>query len=234
MNDLWNSISARAQLTLSDAQHAAMHAYLDLLVAANEKVNLTRIVDRESAERLHIADSLTLLQYLPPEKHRLVDVGSGGGVPGIPLAIARPDVGVLLVESTQKKAAFLREAAAKLELKNVSVSDWRAEEVGVSNSREAFDVCTARAVGAMDMLAEWCLPLVKIGGKFLAMKGAKIAEELPHANRVIKILGGSPATLHPADLPGADHHVIVEIVKVHRTDRRYPRQPSVAKGKAMK
>jgi 16S rRNA (guanine527-N7)-methyltransferase len=232
MNELWTSISARAGMTLTDDQHAALGQYLDLLIAANEKMNLTRIVDRQSAERLHIGDALTLLPHLPREQHRLVDVGSGGGVPGIPLAIARPDVTVLLVESTQKKANFLRETAKTLKLGNVSVSEWRAEDVGNNKTnRESFDVCTARAVGAMDMLVEWCLPLVKVGGKLLAMKGAKVAEELPVAGKAIKWVGGGKPVIHPADLPGADHHVIVEIPKIDRTDRRYPRAASVAKGK---
>jgi 16S rRNA (guanine527-N7)-methyltransferase len=231
MNELWNQIAMRAGGVLSEAEHAAMGRYLDLLIAANEKMNLTRIVDRESAERLHIADALTLLQHLPKDAHRLVDVGSGGGVPGIPLAIARPDVTVLLVESTQKKAAFLRETAARLELANVSVSEWRAEDIGNSNNRESFDVCTARAVGAMDMLVEWCLPLVKVGGKLLAMKGAKVAEELPVAGKAIKVCGGGKPVVHPADLPGADHHVIVEVPKLSRTDKRYPRPATMAKGR---
>jgi 16S rRNA (guanine527-N7)-methyltransferase len=235
MNELWTSISARAGMLLTDEQHASLGQYLDLLIAANEKMNLTRIVDRESAERLHIADALTLLQYLPKEAHRLVDVGSGGGVPGIPLAIVRPDVTVLLVESTQKKAAFLRETAAALKLKNLAVSEWRAEDVGNNKTnRETFDVCTARAVGAMDMLVEWCLPLVKVGGKLLAMKGAKVAEELPLAGKAIKWVGGGKPTIHPADLPGADHHVIVEVPKIERTDRRYPRPASAAKGKPIR
>jgi 16S rRNA (guanine527-N7)-methyltransferase len=235
MNELWTSISARAGMTLTDEQHASLGQYLDLLIAANEKMNLTRIVDRESAERLHIADALTLLQYLPKEAHRLVDVGSGGGVPGIPLAIVRPDVTVLLVESTQKKAAFLRETAAALKLKNLAVSEWRAEDVGNNKTnRETFDVCTARAVGAMDMLVEWCLPLVKVGGKLLAMKGAKVAEELPLAGKAIKWVGGGKPTIRPADLPGADHHVIVEVPKIERTDRRYPRPASAAKGKPIR
>jgi 16S rRNA (guanine527-N7)-methyltransferase len=234
MNELWNVIAARAGQSLTEQQHAALGQYLDLLTAANEKMNLTRIVDRESAERLHIADALTLLQYLPTQPHKLADVGSGGGVPGIPLGIVRPDVKVLLVESTQKKAAFLRETAAALKLENVSVSEWRAEDVGNSVNRESFDVCTARAVGAMDMLVEWCLPLVKVGGKLLAMKGAKVAEELPVAGKAIKWMGGGKPVIHQAELPGAEHHVIVEIAKVEKTDRRYPRAASVAKGKPLR
>jgi 16S rRNA (guanine527-N7)-methyltransferase len=234
MNELWNQIASRADRTLSEQQHAALGQYLDLLSAANEKMNLTRIVDRESAERLHIADALTLLAHLPKDPHRLVDVGSGGGVPGIPLAIVRPDVNVLLVESTQKKAAFLRETAEALKLSNVAVSEWRAEDVGLSNNRERFDVCTARAVGAMDMLVEWCLPLVKVGGKLLAMKGAKVTEELPVAGKAIKLVGGGKPVVYPAELPGAEHHVIVEVPKITRTDKKYPRAASVAKGKPLK
>src|SRR5258708_35393406 len=101
-----------------------------------------------------MAEALTFQAYLPRETHHLVDIGSGGGVPGIPLAIARPDIAVLLVESTQKKAAFLRQAAGALGLSNLTVSSQRAEDLGNSSQRESFDVATARAVGAMDFLVE--------------------------------------------------------------------------------
>jgi 16S rRNA (guanine527-N7)-methyltransferase len=178
-----------------------------------------------------VADALTLLPYLPPGPHRLVDVGSGGGVPGLPLAIARADATVLLVESTKKKAAFLTEAAAALGLANVSVSEWRAEDVGLSNSRETFAVATARAVATLDWLAEWCLPLVRKGGKVLAMKGARAAEELPAAAKAIKLLGGGEPLVHKVDLPGTEHHVIIEIPKIAKSDKRYPRPATEAKGK---
>jgi len=234
MNPLWLEVAGRANVTLSEAQGNLLGKYLDLLIDANKRMNLTRIIDRESAERLHIADALTLLPYLPPNPHRLVDVGSGGGVPGIPLAIARPDAIVLLIESTQKKAAFLKDVAEKLGLTNVAVSEWRAEEVARSNSRESFDVATARAVGAMDMLVEWCLPLVRVGGTMLAMKGEKVTAELTVSGKATKWVGGGKATVHPVELPGADHHVIVEIPKIERTHNAYPRPASEAKGKAIR
>ena len=230
-NQLWTDVAARANVNLSDAQHAQLTRYLDLLFEANARMNLTRITDRAQAELQHVADALTLLPHLPPDAHRLADVGSGGGVPGIPLAIARPDVTVLLIESTKKKAAFLKSAAASLKLKNVSVSEWRAEDVAHSNSRESFDVAVARAVATMDWLAEWCLPLVKKGGRMLAMKGPKVAEERPAAAKAIKLLGGGPPIVHPVDLPGTEHRVIVEIPKVGKTDARYPRPATSAKGK---
>jgi 16S rRNA (guanine527-N7)-methyltransferase len=235
MNALWNDIAARAGITLSDAQHALLHRYLDLLLAANETMNLTRITQRPAAELHHVADALTLLPFLPRESHTLADVGTGGGVPGIPLAIVRPDAKVLLVESTKKKAAFLRSAVEQLGLPNVTVSDQRAEDVGHSpQHRERYDVVVARAVATLVWLAEWCLPLARRrSGKVLAMKGAKAAEEIPAATKAIKLLGGGPAVVHPVDLPGTEHHVIVEIPKIGRTDSRYPRPATAAKGRPL-
>lgn len=231
MNELWKSLADAALLCLSPDQSAQLSRYLDLLFAANQTMNLTRIVDRAEAERLHVADALTLLPFLPKGVHRLADVGSGGGVPGIPLAIARPDAALLLIESTKKKAAFLRQTIAELGLGNVTVSDQRAEEVGRSNQRETFDVAVARAVGTLDWLAEYCLPLVRKGGRVLAMKGPRVVEEIPGAKKAIKFLGGGEPQIHPVELPGADGHVIVIIPKVGWTDPRYPRPPSLAKNR---
>src|SRR5690606_31444047 len=132
----------------------------------------------------------------------LADIGSGGGVPGIPVAIARPDAQVMLIESTKKKAAFLRECARELGLANVTVRDERAEEVGHSELRETFDVVTARAVGELVWLVEWGLPLVRKGGSMLAMKGQRVNEELPAAYKAIRALNGGEAEIHPVELPG--------------------------------
>ena len=220
-------------MVLSEGQQGQLSRYIDLLIEANRRMNLTRIADRGAAEVQHVGDALTVLPYLPKEGHRLVDVGSGGGVPGIPLAVARPDVSVVLVEATGKKAAFLAETAKALGLSNVRVVNERAELAGRGELREACDVAVARAVGALDFLVEWCLPLVKKGGRMLAMKGARIVDELPAAKRAIHLLGGGEVIVHPVELPGTEHRVIVEIKKVGRTDARYPRDPTVAKGKAL-
>ena len=233
MNELWDQIAARASLALSAEQHGNLAAYLDLLLEANTRMNLTRITERAAAEVQHVGDALTLLPFLPAGPHRLADVGSGGGVPGVPLAIVRPDAEVFLVESTRKKAEFLREAASKLGLGNVKVLAERAEAAGRGKLRDSCDVAVARAVGELAVLVEWCLPLVKKGGKMLAMKGARVAEELPAATRAIHARAGGEAAVHPVELPGTEHHVVVEIVKVGRTDPRYPRDPTVAKGKAL-
>ena len=169
-NELWQSLAAAAGGSLDAAQQEKLARYLDLLSETNRKINLTRITDRAAAEVQHVGDALTLLPFLPKGSFSLVDVGSGGGVPGIPLAIARPDAQVLLIESTKKKGVALERFAAELGLDNLSVSTTRAEDAGQSSKRETFDVATARAVATLDWLAEWCLPLVKVGGKVLAQE----------------------------------------------------------------
>jgi 16S rRNA (guanine527-N7)-methyltransferase len=233
VSELWNDLARRAGVELSADQHSRLSRYLDLLLEANTRMNLTRITDRTAAEVQHVGDALTILPHLPAGEIRLVDVGTGGGVPGIPLAIARPDATILLVESTKKKAAFLKQAIEALELGNASVSEWRAEDVGRSNSRESFDIALARAVATMPWLAEWLLPLVRKGGKMLAMKGPKVADELPSAKKPIKLAGGGEPLIHPVDLPGTEHRVIVEIPKIAKSDSRLPRPATQAKGKPL-
>jgi 16S rRNA (guanine527-N7)-methyltransferase len=231
--ELWTELARRAKIDLDGTATGRFSTYLDLLAAANGRMNLTRIIDRPTAELRHVADALTLLPLLPPGPHELADVGTGGGVPGIPLAIARPDVRVTLIEATKKKAVFLREAVASLGLANVTVLDDRAEDVGVGPRRESFDVAVNRAVATMTWLAEWCLPLVKVGGVVLSMKGPKVAEELPIAEWARRALGGGEPAVIPVELPGSDHSVIVRIDKVRRTDVRFPRPSTVAKGKPL-
>jgi 16S rRNA (guanine527-N7)-methyltransferase len=227
---LWTDLAGG---NLTDAQVQQLSRYLDLLIAANQRMNLTRITDRAAAEINHVGDALTLLRYLPTGPIRLADVGSGGGVPGVPLAIARPDATITLIEATAKKAKFLTETAAELGLTNLKVRPQRAEDAGHSPVRESFDIVTVRAVGLMIWLVEWCLPLVKVGGTLLAMKGPRIAEELPAALRTIRHLGGGEPVIHPVQLPGTDGHVIVAIKKVKPTDQRFPRPATAAKGKPL-
>lgn len=233
-HELWNQLAAKASRTLSDHQLQQLDDYLELLSEANLRMNLTRIIDREHAAVAHVGDALTLLPFIPADTARLADVGSGGGVPGIPLAIACPQIKVTLIEATQKKAAFLKEAGAKLGLTNLTVLPLRAEEAAQGDRRESFDVVTARAVGELVMLAEWCLPLVRKAGRFLAMKGQKAQEELAAAIKPIHILNGADPIVHPVELPGTEFHVILEIVKIGACDRRYPRSPSIAKGRPIR
>jgi 16S rRNA (guanine527-N7)-methyltransferase len=234
MNELWNQLAASASRTLDAAQHQKLHRYLDLLLEANQTMNLTRITDRAEAEVQHVGDALTLLPHIPVGDSFAADVGSGGGSPGIPLAIARPDVQMLLIESTKKKAAFLERAVADLGLANVRVTSDRAEDVGHSGRRQSLDVVTARAVATLDWLVEWCIPLLKVNGKLLAMKGRRAAEELIAAQSAIRALGGAAPISHAVELPGNESRVIIEIAKARKTDLKYPRPATLAKGQALR
>jgi 16S rRNA (guanine527-N7)-methyltransferase len=172
-----------------------------------------------------ISDSLVLLKYLGEAK-TLVDVGSGGGLPGLPLKIARPELAVTLVEADQDKAAFLVRACAALGLQDVDVVARRAEEVGQDPLyREAFDVAVARALAPMPVLAELCLPLVKVGGRLLAQKTS--TEVVARAARAIETLGGAlnRVAAAPSTARGAGTVVIVD--KVRPTPPAYPRRPGV-------
>ncbi|MGA2230793.1 MAG: 16S rRNA (guanine(527)-N(7))-methyltransferase RsmG [Tepidisphaeraceae bacterium] len=231
---LWTQLADAAGVRLSDKQLDLLSRYLDLLLEANLTMNLTALKERGAAEVLHVGDALTLLPYLTAGEVFIADIGSGGGSPAIPLAIARSDASMTCIESTGKKAAFLTATAAALELKNLKVVNGRAEDSGRGPAREKFDIATARAVGTLDWVAEYCLPLVKIGGKVLAMKGKRAAEELGTARKAIRVLGGAEPVVHPVALPGTEGHVIVEIVKMRKTPDAFPRLPSIAKGKPIR
>ncbi|TMG58711.1 MAG: 16S rRNA (guanine(527)-N(7))-methyltransferase RsmG [Chloroflexi bacterium] len=172
-----------------------------------------------------IDDALVLLDHLGDAK-RLVDVGSGGGLPGLPLKIARPELAVTLVEADSGKAAFLVQACARLGLVDVEVVGRRAEEVGHdARYRESFDVAVARALAPLPVLVELCLPLVRVGGNLLAQKTDK--EEVPAAQRAIELLGGALQSVSPAPSTARATGTIVVIAKVGPTPSRYPRRSGV-------
>lgn len=174
-------------VTLDDAAIAKLGDYLARLLAMNELMNLTAIKDPVEAWEKHVLDSLTIVPLLAELSAgaRVVDVGSGGGLPGIPLAIVRPDLQVTLVEATQKKATFLTTVAAALGLTNISVRAERAEQLGKGDLRGAFDAVTARAVGRLVMLVPLTVPFVRPGGLVLLIKGQRAEEELAEASWVI-------------------------------------------------
>ena len=172
-----------------------------------------------------IDDSLVLLEHLG-EGQKVVDVGSGGGLPGLPLKIARPDLSVTLVEADQEKAAFLVRACADLGLRDVQVLARRAEEVGHEPLyREAFDIAVARALAPMRVLAELCLPLVKVGGRLLAQKTE--AEELSEAGHAIEAMGGVLKAVVAAPSAARGTGIVVIVDKVRSTPPAYPRRPGV-------
>lgn len=193
--------------SVSESMLAQLGDYLARLLAMNEQMNLTSIKDAEGAWERHVLDALTLLPLLAelPAGARLVDIGSGGGIPGVPLAIARPDLHVTLIEATQKKAAFLTAVSAALGLSNVSVRAERAEQLGRAELREAFDVVTARAVSRLVTLAPLALPSARRGGLVLLVKGQRADEELAEARTVI----GKQGALHEQTLATPTGRIVV-------------------------
>jgi 16S rRNA (guanine527-N7)-methyltransferase len=177
-------------LGASQAALPKLGAYLGHLLAMNEAMNLTAITDPGQAWTKHIYDSLTVLPLLPNGQGlRLIDIGSGGGLPGIPLAIARPDMQVTLVESTRKKADFLRAVAAAVGASNVCVEASRAEDLQKAPHLAAYDVVTARAVARLMQLIAWTAPFAKHGGRLLLIKGQRADEELAEASPLTQKLG---------------------------------------------
>lgn len=180
---------ARLSIELSGAEETLLARYLGMLFAANERFNLTRI-DRTSAWSRHVVDSLSLLAPIDSTEQveTAVDVGSGGGLPALPLAIARPDISWTLVESTVKKARFLDAVAKKLGLANVAVVETRAETLAHGPLRERFDLATSRAVAPLEELVRLSVPFLKIGGLMLAIKGGRAPEEVANAKQALHAL----------------------------------------------
>ena len=184
--------AAKAEgFALSDNQLAAFQQYAELLVEWNQKMNLTAITEPEEIAVKHFVDSLMLLKYIDiPENAALIDVGTGAGFPGIPIKIFSPSVQVALLDALNKRVGFLNTVSEALGQNNQCLH-LRAEEGGRKPElREQFDVATARAVASMATLAEYCLPYVKVGGVFAALKGFEIEAELEEAKPAIKLLGG--------------------------------------------
>lgn len=196
--------------------------YAEILVEYNQKVNLTAITDPEGIEDKHFADSL-LLANLPETAGKLVDVGTGAGFPGVVAKIFKPELQLTLMEPTGKRVEFLKYVCAQLGLSGVEFAKERAEEAARKVWREQFDVATARGVAALPMLSEYCLPLVKVGGVFLAMKGPGAAEELAESGAALKKLGGKGIGVAEFHLPGGDVRNIIRIKKISQTPPVYPR-----------
>ena len=179
-------------LVLNGQQIDQFERYYQLLVEWNEKMNLTAITQREEVYLKHFYDCLMVLWNMPLEDYalQLCDVGAGAGFPSIPLKIAHPELQVTIVDSLQKRLTFIEHLAEELGLEGVSCVHGRAEDVGQNPAyRGQFDIVTARAVASLNVLAEYCLPLVKIGGQFLALKAQKSDQELEEARAAIRILG---------------------------------------------
>ena len=230
---LLEELLARLGLRLEPAQRERFCRYYRELLDWNQRVNLTTLVGWEEVQVQHFYDSLTCLPYLPARAwespYRMVDIGAGAGFPGLPLKILLPHAGLTLIESVAKKTAFLRHLVEALGLEAVQVLTCRAEEAGRDPfHREAYDLALARAVAALPTLVEYALPLVRIGGIFVAYKGQEVEEEIDQAQEALRLLGGRLSAVQEVEVPGLEaprHLVILE--KVSPTPERFPRRPGL-------
>ncbi len=220
---------AQFDIELSEAQLARYEGYRAAILEWNEKVNLTAITDPDEFEKKHFSDSVAIagLPELRDAK-RVIDVGTGGGFPGVPLAILFPDKEFVLMDSLAKRLTIVESVARDLGIDNVTVVHARAEDLGRSKThREAYDLCVSRAVANLRVLSEYCLPFVRIGGSFLAYKTETAREEADAAKRAVAILGGKLSGIEPAPVPGGDGHLIIRIRKESGTPAKYPRKAGV-------
>ncbi|HEU4325118.1 MAG TPA: 16S rRNA (guanine(527)-N(7))-methyltransferase RsmG [Roseiflexaceae bacterium] len=211
-------------LALSGAQIDQFQTYARELQDWNTRVNLTAITTTEGIVVRHFLDSLRCAQSWGTSPGSLIDIGTGAGFPGLPLKLLRPELRLTLVESIEKKAAFLRHMVALLGLHEVEVLPARAEALGRDPQwRERYDVAVGRAVADLRVLAEYCLPLCRVGGRFLAPKGGEVAAELDEAKAAIHALGGGDPLLEPVRLPETEPRSLVVVPKVAPTPPQYPR-----------
>jgi len=219
------------EIPLSGESIAAFKTYAKLLKEWNEKMNLTGIVDDSGIALRHFVDSLTLVPFLRMELRRggtetlsLIDIGTGAGFPGIPIKVAMPSLCVTLLDSLGKRVKFLETVCAELQLGDIDAIHSRAEDAGRSKIyREKYDVATARAVAPLNVLCEYCLPFVRVGGIFLSMKG-NVDEEARSAEKAVITMGGTIEDLAHFTLPGTDmNRTIIVIRKIRPTPAKYPR-----------
>lgn len=225
MKNLIKTACADVGIELDDKQLSKLERYYELLIEWNKKMNLTRITEPEEVAVKHFADSLTLLNFVEiPEGASVIDVGTGAGFPGIPLKIARPDIRLTLLDSLNKRLTFLDEVCFELGIESNLVHS-RAEHASKNPPyREAYDLAVSRAVARMRVLAEYCLPYVKVGGQFAAMKGPDLREELEEAAEIIETLGGDITGFDEFSLNNAGDRTIVTIEKTSKTPRGFPRR----------
>lgn len=220
-----NTQTQKLGINITNEQAEKFYLYTNMLLEWNEKINLTAITEQNEVIQKHFIDSLTINKYIN-ENARVIDVGTGAGFPGIPLKIVRDDINVTLLDALNKRINFLNEIIEQNELTNIETIHARAEEAGKNkNLRESFDIATSRAVAPLNILVEYLLPLVKIGGKCVCMKGSNAKEEIENSRNAINILGGKIEKIEELELPDSDiKRTIIVIKKEKSTQSKYPRK----------
>lgn len=234
MKDIIINTCKKFNIELNDFQAEQFKIYYNELIEWNSKINLTRIVEPEEVALKHFADSLVVTKYLDiPENASLIDVGTGAGFPGIPLKIYRGDIKLTLLDSLNKRINFLSTVSDNIGIESETIHK-RAEEAGNDKDfREKYDIVISRAVARLNVLSEYCLPLVKVGGCFAAMKAAEYKEELKEAENAIKILGGEIVSVNDFELNEAGQRAVIVIKKINETPEKYPRNSKKIKNKPL-
>jgi 16S rRNA (guanine527-N7)-methyltransferase len=215
-------------IELDETKLKTIDKYRNLLMDWNKKVNLTRITEKNEFVEKHVIDSLMITKHVEiKEGASIIDVGTGPGIPGFFLKLARPDIKLTLIETIRKKTDFLFEVVRKLNLKDIEILNDRAENAAKKYPyRENYDMAVARAVSSLNVLSELCLPFVKTGGIFVAMKGEKIKEEIRMAEKSLDIMGGKIQDVKEYAVGEVNHKLII-IKKENKTPEKYPRRPGI-------
>lgn len=223
-------------ITLSDVQLHQFVIYYEMLVEKNKVMNLTAITDFDEVLKKHFIDSLSLVKVCDLNTSiSVIDVGTGAGFPGIPLKIAFPDLKITLLDSLQKRVGFLLEVIDQLSLSGIEAVHGRAEDYAKPGQmRETFDLCVSRAVANLSVLSEYCLPYVRVGGKFISYKSDKVNIELEQAQHSISVLGGKLMKQKDFVLPSSDiYRNLLVIEKCRPTPKQYPRKAGTANKKPL-
>lgn len=235
IKDLLQNYIKDYKITLTENQYEQFQKYFELLAEWNKKMNLTAITDESGVALKHFADSLSLLNFVDiPQNSSLADVGTGAGFPGVVLKIARPDIKLTLIDSLNKRLVFLGEVCAQLGIEAELIHSRAEDGARDEKLRESFDFVASRAVARMNVLSEYCLPYVKVGGAFCAMKGAQANEEFKESLNAINTLGGKLENKYFFELPeNGGERAIAVVRKVKNTPQKYPRQSGKIKAKAL-
>ena len=227
-SNLMKEYGKEIQIKFTEEQLQKFYEYMNRLIEWNKKINLTAIIEPKEIILKHFIDSLTILKYVN-DNEKMLDVGTGAGFPGIPIKIMNENIEITLLDSLNKRINFLNEVINKLKLKNISAIHSRIEDYGKNNKyREKYDIVTSRAVANLATLSEYMLPMLKIKGKSICMKGSDIKEEVKNSKRAIDILGGEIVNIEELVLPKSDNRRnLIIIEKKKNTPLKYPRKAGI-------
>jgi 16S rRNA (guanine527-N7)-methyltransferase len=225
--DILNKASNNEGLEYNEKKHGQFMRYKDLIKEWNEKVNLTAIKEDEEIVKKHFIDSMKVFKFDKlKDAKSVIDIGTGGGFPGIPMKIMKPEINIVLLDSLNKRIKFLNEVIKELNLEGIKAIHGRAEDFAQEvEYRGKFDVAVSRAVANLTVLSEFCIPYVKVGGYFVAMKGPAVEEEIKQSKNAIRMLGGRVEHIEKVQIEDSDlNHNLVIISKISETNKKYPRK----------